>query len=52
MQDRVRLPIINDNATQEEINAMAEELLALDSDIDLREELTPQPTANDSRVAV
>ena len=51
MQDRIRLPIINDNATKEDIRAMAEELLALDSDIDLREDLTEQPTDDHTRVA-
>ena len=51
MRDYIRLPIINDNATKEEIKTMAEELLALESDVDLREDPTSQPTADYARVA-
>ena len=44
MLESARLPIINDNATAEEIKTMAEEFLELKSDIDLREMLISQPT--------
>ena len=51
MREPVRLPVINDDATKEEIKAAAEELLSLESDVDLKKELLNQSISEDRKVA-
>ena len=51
MQELVRLPVINDAASKDEIRDAAEELLALETDVDLQKDLLRQPQSEDRRVA-
>ena len=51
MQGLDRLPKINDNPTPKEIKSMAEELLSLKTDVDLRNTATNAPQYKKKRVA-
>ncbi len=51
MQGLDRLPKINDNPTPKEIKSMAEELLSLKTDVDLRNTATNAPQYKEKRVA-